>query len=156
MGDRTYVTIKIRRSDFTKHEKLFRSDEVGASHIEEEENSITLHGDEINYACWDELEKFLNENEMEYDKRWESGDDYESGNAYARIIKDKKGKLKWKYYEIYNTEETVLETLISLRDLYKTDPKKALSYMNKEIKKLYPFDAKSLDESNSVRFIKED
>lgn len=156
MGDRTSVVIRIRRNDFIAHEKFFRSDEVGASYVEEEDNTVSLHGDEINYACWDELEKFLNTNEMEYDKCWGSGGDYESGNAYARKIPDKKGKLKWKFSEIYDSQKTVLETLLSLRDLYKKDPKKALAYMEKEIKTLHPFDVKSLDEPNSIRFIRED
>ena len=96
MGDRTYTTISIHKffADQVKATEDLSDDAEGdgklaakfdCDEVEQEDGDITKFVCyEANYAMIDSLESYLHENKIEYDKRWESGDDYEAGEEYAR------------------------------------------------------------------------
>ena len=149
MGDRTTVRITLHQGDYEKHKEHIKT--CGANSTDPHgDNLITLEAYEVNYAEWSELENYLQEHKVEYDKEWEAGGDYEAGNAYYRMIGN-----KYKSYDIYDSQKTVLEVLLDMKERIEKDPKKALNYIEKELKKLHPFDARNLDQPNSSRFIKE-
>lgn len=151
MGDRTYVNIKIKAYDFDKHEDFFRSDEVGADGIDRHGKIVEMYSYEVNYAEWGELEDFLIEEEIEYDKYWADGGDYESGNQYARKIRK-----EYCIHEIYGTQESILSVLKELQEAFDKDPKKGKSLLKKKIKEIdAPFEIRDLGEENSLKFIKE-
>jgi hypothetical protein len=112
---------------------------------------VNLTGEDINYAEWEILESFLRDRKIEFDKDWASGGDYEAGNSYARLIKG-----KYKEYEIYSTQVSILETLLDIKEKLEDDPVKALKDIKKQIKSLHPFDADPLYKPNSKKFIIED
>jgi hypothetical protein len=150
MGDRTTVRITVSKSTFKKHEDFFRSDKVGANGIDEEDKLVVIEGYDINYAEWEELENFLTENEIEFDKWWGDGGEYSSGNAYYRNI----GGI-YQNHEIYENEENTLHELINLKEEFDRDITKGLELLKNKIHKLMPFQIEPLKDDNAVRFIKE-
>lgn len=156
MGDRTHVSIKIRQGDFRKNEKFFRSDDVYAEHIDLETDSkiADMTCSEVNYAEWGTLEDFLKQNEIEYDKTWADGSDYEGGTQVARHVTTK-DKTEYRIHEIYSTQEHMLETLKDVLNMVEEDHKKAIKEIKRRIKALDPFKVTDLREDNSLRFIKE-
>ena len=150
MGDRTDVTITLRKGDFEKvKEELV--EETRNEEIVEDGGIVTITGTEINYGEWPQIEDTLQKNEIEYDRWWGRGGDYDSGTAYYRKVKG-----KYKSFEIYEGEELVSQCLNRLLEESKKDPKKLITVINKEIKKIRPWEPRNLDEPNSVRFIKDD
>lgn len=154
MGDRTYVTITVRKSDYQRIlQKHFNGDEhaleakFNPSQVEEYEATVELGAEECNYGEWDELQEFLGENKIEYDKRWEAGGEYVGGNAYFRLIK---GKLKC--VEIYDSENALLKFLEEAR---KTDPKNLKALIDKKYKDVCPFEITDLNRPLSVDYILE-
>jgi len=151
MGDRTTVTITLRGCDFKalidkeyEGSKAKFDMEMSASEINERSNGrIEIIGHEINYGEWEELESILTEHNIDYDKSWDAGDEYEAGNAYIRG--DKK-------LEIYDGERRVLMCLAYLKSV---PPNKVLQVIEEEYKKIKPFEPAPLDEPNSVKFIKD-
>lgn len=140
MGDRTNVEFYIRSLKIPKEfidESDTHSFERGVTYLEQ---------DEANYGNWDELEEYLKENEIEFDKYWGSGGDYTAGQAYAR--KTSKG---YKYYEIYDEERRILGVLKELSKI--KDPKKLMTTIKTRIKELHPFTADDIFRPNSLDFI---
>jgi hypothetical protein len=151
MGDRTTVRITVTKNTFKNNEKFFKSTDVGADYIDEDgDHLVTLEGYDINYGDWGTLEKFLKENEIEFDKWWGDGGEYSAGNAYYRFVDG-----KYTYHEIYENDESTLQELLHLKEEFKKDIKKGLKLLDKKIDKLSPFDIEPLKNENSVRFIKE-
>lgn len=154
MGDRTTVVIKIRKNDYrqiitkyfectqSKFDEKFSPTSVDLSHI----TIVELLAEECNYAEWGALEKFLEENKIEFDKFWESGGNYESGSAYGRMVKG-----KFRVVEIYKTEESVLDFIKTLRA--EKDPKEVLKIIENTYKHITPFEVLELNRPNSAEFI---
>lgn len=156
MGDRTYVTVRLRKADYQylidKHfggsEEKFDA-EFSPSQTDFFGNVVDIGAEEINYGEWDEFEKFLYENGVEYDKRWEAGGDYSAGSKYFRMVAG-----KYQSVEIYETQEALLSFLQELET--EKDPKKLRKKIKDRIKELCPFPIVDLNEvSNSADFIQE-
>ena len=151
MGDRTTVNIYLRKGDFKNLiDKKFKGEqasfikEVGASEVTEHGNMITVAGEEINYADWEELESLLNNNNIDYDKEWYAGGDYEGGWEYVR------GEQSFEVTDSYKNSILLLEELRQIKD-----PKKLIEVIEKNYKELKPFEPAPLDKTNSVRFIED-
>lgn len=148
MGDHTTVTITLRKSDY----KTIEDNDVLAQpeYLEEHDNLISLTGTDINYGDWTEVEDYLQENKIEYDKRWERGGDYDAGNLYYRHVDG-----EYISFEIYDCNQETDEWAQKLMSLLKEDK---IEEIKKEIEKVYkkynPFKISDLDEPKSVRFLK--
>ena len=154
MGDRTYVTITVRKTDYERIlQKHFNGDEhaleskFNPSQVEEFEQTVELGAEECNYGEWEELQNFLGEHNVEYDKRWEDGGEYKGGNAYFRLIKN-----KLRCIEIYDTESSLLSFL---EEAKKADPKKLKELIEKKYKDICPFEITDLNRPLSVDYILE-
>jgi len=140
MGDRTTVEFYVRSTKIPK-EFMDDTDECNI-----EGNITYLSQDEANYGSWEELEEYLKDNEIEFDKYWGAGSEYSAGKGYAR--KTPKG---FKYFEIYETEKDSLNSLITLSKI--KDPKKLMATIKKRIKELQPFIPRNINTPNSLDFI---
>jgi hypothetical protein len=163
MGDRTWVNIHIRKSDY---DRIVREDFEGnedkfesAIYVEEKDDShygdhiIQLYASEINYAEWSELESLLKDKQIEFNKDWGDGGEYSAGEAFFRLVKG-----KYKSVEIYSSQQSELNVL---NEIYKMiedgkDIKSVKKAIDKKIKQLMPFDPEPLHKPNSVRYIQED
>lgn len=98
MGDRTSVTLTIRKADQEQFEKL--SD--GADEVFEGESlpnevvTIEYTFNDVNYAELD-FESKLREQKIPYDKSWDSGSEYGAGTEYHRI--NQEGESTFKTFE---------------------------------------------------------
>ncbi len=118
MGDRTCVTITVRKVDYERllaksgeNEANFKK-AMGADTIDNDGDWIVIRGYEINYADWDELQGLLEENLISYDKTWEAGGDYTAGESYVRLVDGKMQEL-----EFYDYESKLVEFLKDVKDL---------------------------------------
>ena len=83
MGDRTHVSIQIRkidyewllRAEFNDYPEQMR-DVLYYEYLEFQDDLVDLEANEINYGEWDELEGLLYAHSIEYDKTWGAGGDY--------------------------------------------------------------------------------
>lgn len=163
MGDRTWVNIHIRKSDY---DRIVREDFEGSEdkfdseiYVEEKEDShygdhiIQLYQSEVNYADWNDLESLLKDKQIEYNKDWGDGGEYSAGEAFFRIVKG-----KYKGTEIYSSQQSELNVLNELSKLIEEskDIKKVKSFINKRIKQYMPFDIEPLHKPNSIRYMEED
>ncbi len=118
MGDRTCVTITVRKVDYERllaksgeNEANFKK-AMGADTIDNDGDWIVIRGYEINYADWDELQGLLKKNLISYDKTWEAGGDYTAGESYVRLVDGKMQEL-----EFYEYESKLVEFLKDVKDL---------------------------------------
>lgn len=118
MGDRTSVTITMRKNDYERllaeegeSEATFLK-AIGADTIDDDGSLIVFNGYEINYADWDELQGLLKENLIPYDKTWEAGGGYTAGESYVRLVDGKMQEL-----EFYEYESKLVEFLKDVKDL---------------------------------------
>lgn len=163
MGDRTWVNIHIRKSDY---ERIIREDFEGnedkfenAVYIEEKEEShygdhiIQLYQSEVNYAEWSELESLLKDKQIEFNKDWGDGGEYSAGEAFFRIVKG-----KYRGFEIYNTHQAEVNILVEINKLIEAgkDIKNVKKFIDKKIKQYMPFEPEPLNRPNSIRYIEED
>ena len=152
MGDRTYVTIQIRKSDYKSilknhfENSTKKFNEKFSPTSTEIKDIVTLGAEECNYAEWSELENFLSEHRIEFDKWWAAGGNYEEGNAYGRNVEG-----EFRVIEIEKTEDSVLEFIKVLRA--EKDPKEVLKIIDTVYKKISPFEILELNRPNSAEFI---
>ena len=154
MGDRVYVRIQIHSSYLPKliqssEDKSLESlvNEIGCETNEAEGEYYAFTDSEVNYAEWHILEDLLAKSEIEYDKDWGSGCEFEAGYGYYRCVEG-----KWIFHEIYQTNQEqidLLEVLLKAKNI-----RKAAETMLKGLK---PFEVKDLQRcpNNAEKFIEE-
>ena len=142
MGDRTCVTITMRKNDYERllaeegeSEETFKK-AIGADTIDRDGDSIVIRGDEINYADWDELQDILKEKLIPYDKTWEAGGGYTAGESYVRLFDGKMKEL-----EFYDYESKLIEFLKDVKDLPADEIKEKVL---EEYKKQFPWEIEKL------------
>jgi hypothetical protein len=147
MGDRTWVEIYISKSDYKnlKLDDKKLQEELNIEDTDVNGEIVRLYSQDINYAEWDELEEFLNEKMINYDKSWGAGGDYDAGLKYVRF---NKGVMK--YYETNDQTEHEVEKLKEI-----LASKDIVEAIKARIKELEPFIPEDLNQLNSVKFIKE-
>jgi hypothetical protein len=118
MGDRTRVTITVRKTDYERmqaqrgdNDATFR-DAIGADTTDDDGDYIVIRGYEINYADWSDLQDILKENGIPYDKTWDAGGDYSAGESYIRVVDGEMKEL-----EFYEYESNLIEFLKAVKDL---------------------------------------
>lgn len=163
MGDRTWVNIHFRESDYKRivNEDFEGNEDKFANSVYFEEkvtsdygkHIIMLYASEVNYAEWSELEGILRDKEIEFNKEWGDGGDYSAGEAFYRKVNG-----KYKSMEIYSSQQSEINVLEELSKVIEEggDLKKVKSFINKRIKQYKPFEPEPLHRPNSVRFINED
>lgn len=143
MGDRTNVSIDIRKIDYDWLLRAEFGDDATRMQKTIYYNEIAFQGDtvcleawEINYAEWDELENLLHDYFIEYDKGWGAGGNYSSGNSYHRLIN---GELR--QIEIYENAEEFTAFIKRVKDLEADEIKRRVTELYKE---LMPFEIEPL------------
>ena len=84
MGDRTFVTLSLRTSDFNnanidglkEYDDIFHRSQTGVTDLEYYD---------VNYGTLD-CEKELLDQSIPYDKHWEAGAQYSRGSFYLRFV----------------------------------------------------------------------
>ena len=142
MGDRTRVTITIQKEDYERllvekgySEAGFR-DVIAADEIEDEGDLIVFHGYEVNYADWDELQDIFKENLIPYDKTWDAGGSYSTGESYVRLVDGAMQEL-----EFYEDESKLVEFLKAVKDLSADEIK---AKVQEEYKRQFPWEIEKL------------
>ena len=142
MGDRTNVTITVRKSDYKRllakageSEAPFR-DAIGADTIDDDGDWIVIRGYQINYANWDDLQDVLKENLIPYDKTWDAGDNYTAGESYVRVVNGEMQEL-----EFHEEEMKLVEFLKEVKDLPADEIRERVQ---KEYKRQFPWEIEKL------------
>jgi hypothetical protein len=142
MGDRTSVTITVRRKDYERllakegeSESTFR-DAIGADTIDDDGDWIVIRGYEINYADWDDLQDILKENLIPYDKTWDAGGNYSAGESYVRLVNGEMQEL-----EFHEEEMKLVEFLKDVKDLSADEIK---AKVQEEYKRQFPWEIEKL------------
>ena len=142
MGDRTSVTITLRKSDFERllaknggTEADFRNT-VGADSIDDDGDYIVIRGYEINYAEWGEVEDILKENLIPFDKSWEAGGGFSAGESYVRVVNGEIQEL-----EFHEDEMRLVEFLQDVKDLPADEIKERVQT---EYKRQFPWEIEKL------------
>lgn len=117
MGDRTTATITITKEDYNNilrdyhgkdHDKFMN--EYGLESFEDYGDTVVeLIDYQANYGHIEKLESFLEDNQYEYDLRWENGGDYAAGELSCRRLDN-----KMITHEIYDEQAMVLNALQKL------------------------------------------
>lgn len=155
MGDRTWVTIYIRKTEYLHLvDDKFNGDMdkfneyIGIDDSDDDGVLISLMASELNCGNWDTLEALLTAHDIEFDKFWGDGNEYSAGKAYYR--KTPKG---FKLNEISEDQESVIAFLEKCR----TTPEANLKQLIEDTYKYHmPFEPTPLDRENSVRFVEEE
>jgi len=145
MGDRTHVSIQIRkidyewllRAEFNNDPKQMR-DDLYCEYSEFHEDVVDLEANGINYSEWDELEGLLYAHSIEYDKTWGAGGDYAGGTSYHRLVAGKMQEV-----QIYEESEDFVLFLKEIKDLEPAEIKRRVQEM---YKKVIPFEIIPLSE----------
>ena len=142
MGDRTSVTITVRRKDYMRllakdggTEPDF-PDAIGADNIDDDGDWLTIEGHEINYADWGELQDLLKENLIPYDKTWDAGGGYSAGESYVRLIDGEMQEL-----EFHEAEMRLVQFLKEVRDLPAEEIK---AKVREEYQRQFPWEIEKL------------
>jgi hypothetical protein len=142
VGDRTSVTITLRKSDFERllaknggTEADFRNT-VGADSIDDDGDYIVIRGYEINYAEWGEVEDILKENLIPFDKSWEAGGGFSAGESYVRVVNGEIQEL-----EFHEDEMRLVEFLQDVKDLPADEIKERVQT---EYKRQFPWEIEKL------------
>jgi hypothetical protein len=143
MGDRTSVTITVRKKDYERllakegESEANLREAIGADTIDDDDGEwVVFQGYEINYADWNELQDILKENLIPYDKTWGTGDNYSAGESYARLIDGKMQEL-----EFQEDEMRLVEFLKDLKDL---PAEKIKEKVLEEYKRQFPWEIEKL------------
>jgi len=152
MGDRTYCEIRVNKYYYEQLKNSLTEDDPKLEETyedmdEEDGDTIRMYDCEANYGQMEQLESLLHDRKIEYDKRWEAGGDYPSGEEYARKVNG-----EYSIQEISDGGIAVLEELKLV--LTETDPVKREALINKRIKELEPFEVTPLTMPQSIDFIK--
>ena len=142
MGDRTTVSITVRRKDYEcllakegECEATFRH-AIGADSIDDDGDWISIRCHEVNYADWDDLQDILKENLIPYDKTWDAGDSYSAGESYVRFVNGEMRELEFQEDEI-----KLVEFLKDVKDL----PADAIkAKVQEEYKRQFPWEIEKL------------
>jgi hypothetical protein len=142
MGDRTTVSITVRKKDY---ERLLAKEResattfihaIGADSIDDDGDRISIWCHEVNYADWDNLQDILKENLIPYDKTWDAGDDYSAGESYVRLVNGEMREL-----EFNEDEMKLVEFLRDVKDL----PADAIkAKVQGEYERQFPWDIEKL------------
>jgi hypothetical protein len=142
MGDRTVVTITVRKTDYERllaekgeNDASFR-EAVGADEIDYGGDWVSLRGYEINYADWDDLQDILKENFIPYDKSWDAGGGYSAGESYVRLVNEEMQEL-----EFHEDEMKLVEFLKDVKDLPADEIKERVQ---EEYKRQFPWEIEKL------------
>jgi len=89
MGDRTSVSLQVRKVDYEKYKSIIEGDEE----CEDHEGFVILayhdhRGGNLEFECE------LQENRIPYDKSWDSCAEYPCGTEYCRVLADGSIELK--------------------------------------------------------------
>ena len=142
MGDRTNVTITLRKSDYERLPAVKGESEanfqetIGADEIEDDGEWIVIRGYEINYADWGDLQDILKENQIPYDKTWDAGGGYSAGESYVRLVDGEMKEL-----EFYEVESKLVEFLKDVKDLPADEIKEKVL---EEYKRQFPWEIEKL------------
>jgi hypothetical protein len=145
VGDRTCVTINIRKSDYDRilkeefddsYEKL--KDKVDADEINGDKDLVSFIGYEVNYADWTELQDFLQGHSIEYDKQWDQGGGYSAGKSHVRNIDGEMKEVEF--------DAEFFELAAFLRHVKDLPPEEIQKQVQEKYKDLYPFEIKPLIE----------
>jgi hypothetical protein len=141
MGDRTNVTITVRRKDYDRllavdeSEATFR-DAIGADTIDDDGDWIVIRGYQINWGDWDDLQDLLKENQIPYDKSWDAGGGYSAGESYVRVVNGEMQEL-----EFQEDEMKLVEFLKEVKDLPAEEIK---AKVQEEYKRQFPWEIEKL------------
>ncbi len=142
MGDRTHVTITVRRKDYERllaekgeNDASFR-EAIGADEIEDDGDWIVIRGYEINYAEWSEVEDILKKNLIPYDKSWDAGGGFSAGESYVRLINGEMQEL-----EFHEEETQLVQFIKDVKDLSADEIKERVQ---REYKRLFPWEIEKL------------
>ncbi len=142
MGDRTNVTITVRKTDYERllaekgeSEANFR-EAIGADEIDDDGDWIVIRGYQINWGDWNDLEDLLKENLIPYDKTWDAGDNYSAGESYVRLINGEMHEL-----EFHEEEMKLVEFLKDVKDLPADEIK---AKVQEEYKRQFPWEIEKL------------
>ena len=142
MGDRTNVTITVRKTDYERllaekgeNATTFR-EAVGADEISDDGDWISIQGYEINYADWADLQDILKENLIPYDKTWDAGGGYSAGESYVRLVNGEMLEL-----EFQEEEMKLVEFLKDVKDLPADEIKERVQ---EEYKRQFPWEIEKL------------
>jgi hypothetical protein len=142
VGDRTNVTITLRKSDYERllavkgESKANFRETIGADEIDDDGDWISIRGCEINYADWDELQDILKENLIPYDKSWDAGGGYSAGESYVRLVDEEMKEL-----EFYEDEMKLIQFLKEVKDL---PAEKIKQKVLEEYKRQFPWEIEKL------------
>lgn len=163
MGDRTWVNIHIRKSDY---QRILREDFEGNEdkfentvYVEDKDEShygehiIMFYQSEVNYAEWSPLESILRDKQIEYNKDWGDGGEYSAGEAFYRLVKG-----EYVNFEIYESQQAEVNVLNSLNKVIQEggDLSSVTKFIEDKIKYYVPFDPEPLNKPNSIRYIEEE
>lgn len=149
MGDKTHVSIQIRKIDY---EWLLRAefnddpeqmrDALYYEYLEFQQDVVNLETNEINYGEWDELEGLLYAYSIEYDKTWGAGGGYAGGASYHRIVDGKMQEVQ--------INEGSEEFVLFLKEIKDLDPAEIKRRVHEMYKKAIPFEIIPLSEGLPV------
>ena len=154
MGDRTYCSIRINKHYYNLLAIAHRKDlEDMYDELEDDGDEVIMSEQEANYGNMEELENLLKENKIEYNKRWEDGDEFKAGEEFARIVNGK--------YCVHEISDQGASILIEYKELQELIMKGAdLESVKKHIENkrilLEPFEITPLRVPQSIDFIKND
>ena len=142
MGDRTNVTITVRKTDYERllavqgeSEATFR-DAIAADEIDDDGDWISIRGYEINYADWGDLQDILKENQIPYDKAWDADGGCSAGESYVRVVNGEMKEL-----EFYEYESKLVEFIKAVKDLPADEIK---AKVQGEYKRQFPWEIEKL------------
>ena len=147
MGDRVCSEITIHKSSYKKHKKEIDALGWDDDNYDDGEDNVTLHDYEDNYGSLKDMCALCMEHNIEYDRSWSNGDNFDSGSEYARTING-----EYYIHNIYDTGEAVVDELKLLWQ-HKEDPAKLIAELEKKLKELEPFELTPLRASNAIDFI---
>ena len=152
MGDRTYCEIRINKHYYNLLAIAHRKDlEDMYDELEDDGDEVVMKESEANYGNMDELENLLKENKIEYNKRWEDGDEFKAGEEFARIVNG-----KYCIHDISDQGQGILQEYKELEELIMkgADLELVKKHIENRIILLEPFKITPLRVPQSIDFIK--
>lgn len=152
MGDRTYCSIRINKHYYNQLANAHRKDlEDMYDELEDDGDEVVMSEQEANYGNMEPLENLLKANNIEYNKRWEDGDEYKAGEEFARIVNG-----KYCIHEISDQGDAILQEYKELQELILKGAslESIKKHVENKVTVLEPFEITPLRVPQSIDFIK--